>query len=143
MDLPIHTRRRCYGYYLSVRLETDLGHSCRTTEKDKFEVGELLSWSGSQLGPCQQFTVDNSTRIQLHTKRSNRYCVGGLVKISTGSADYNFKIPDDRRNKKDNHQTFQIFSIDIKSKYENRKWPPLNAILGPVHSGAVYAGWVI
>ena len=118
IELPIHTERRCAGKKLSVRLQTDAGQTCTTTERMRFSHGERRFWSGSQLGSCQSFPMDNTTRIQLLSRTNTwYYCVGGLVNVTTTSADYLFEIPDGHRTKENNAETYQIFSHNIKSKY--------------------------
>ena len=99
--LPIYSCTRCGGSKLSVRLETGKD-SCSTTVIDSFSSGEELSWSGSQLGNCQQFSADGSTRIQLHTDQSGQYAVQGTLSIHTNLHPYHVNIPTSWRGLGDN-----------------------------------------
>jgi len=101
IDLPIHSCAGCGGRKLSVRLETGTD-SCSTTIIDSFSRGRELSWSGRQLGNCQQFTVDSSTRIRLHTDHRNQYAVQGTMTIHTNSHPYYVNIPTSWRGVGDN-----------------------------------------
>ena len=99
--LPIYSCTGCGGSKLSVRLET-AKDSCSTTVIDSFSSGEELSWSGSQLGNCQQFSVDGSTSIQLHTDQSDQYAVQGTLTIHTNLHPYHVNIPTSWRGVGDN-----------------------------------------
>ena len=99
--LPIYSCNGCGGRKLSVRLESGMD-SCSTTVIDSFSSGEELSWSGSQLGDCQRFSVDGSTKIQLHTDQSNQYAVQGTMTIHTNLHPYHVNIPTSWRGLGDN-----------------------------------------
>ena len=106
--LPIYSCTGCGGGKLSVRLET-AKDSCSTTVIDSFSSGEELSWSGSQLGNCQQFSVDGSTRIQLHTDQStDQYAVQGTLTIHTNLHPYHVNIPTSWRGVGDNAKTYAV-----------------------------------
>jgi len=107
IHLPIYSCAGCGGHQLSVRMQTE-SSSCSTIVKESFSSGDDLTWSRHQLGNCQGFTINSSTRIGLHTSYSNEYAVQGTMTIQTDSNQYRASIPNTWRGMRDNSKTYGI-----------------------------------
>ena len=107
INLPIYSCPGCGGHQLSVRMQTG-SSGCSTTVKESFSSGDTLTWSGHQLGDCQQFRINSRTRIGLHTSDTNEYAVQGTMTIHTDSNNYHATIPNAWRSRSDNSKTYGI-----------------------------------
>ena len=126
LSLTTHSNLECGGYDVFIELHEGT-MNCTTSKIAEFERGDILSWTGSELGSCRNkvFHFDMIANFKVKTTSDDDFCPKYLT-IEMNNAEYKSEKMNEWFDKSKNSDTLRAA---YKSKGESKRVNNLEPLL--------------